>query len=268
MSAAGAGVAAVTPLADGLSATAIVVAVAAIAWVLITWLGRRYVRRVERQGTAEGTVAADERAKRINTVWTLLRLIIGIALAVSVVLVLLSIWGIPTAPLVAVGSVVGVAIGFGAQNVVRDIIAGLLIIGEGQYAIGDLVQLAGVTGKVDTIRLRTTVLRDTSGDLHHVPNGLIQVATNLTREYGQVVVDIVVPSEEDLDRVTALIVDEAGVFAADEEWSSRLLSDPEMLGVEELGSSSVTLRMTFKVEPNSRWRAARAVAQDQAALRP
>lgn len=250
--------AAITPLAEGLGATGVVIGVAVATWLVVTWVGHRFVDRVRTEGDREGTIAAAERTKRVNTVWTMLRRILSAVLVIAVVLILLSVWGIPTAPLIFLGSAFGVALGFGAQNVVRDVIAGLLIIGEGQYGIGDRVQIAGVTGNVETILLRTTVLRELDGNVHHVPNGLVQVATNLTRDYGQVVIDMTVPNEVDLERVTAVLEEEAAAFAADPEWEGRLLSSPEVLGLEELGSSSVKMRLVFKVEPNSRWPARRA----------
>jgi small conductance mechanosensitive channel len=247
----------VTPLREALAPTPVIVLVAVAGWFVVTWIGHRFVQRVRRQADRDGSIAANERARRIGTVWTMLRNIFTAVLAVSVILVLLTIWGIPTTPLIAIGSALGVAVGFGAQGFVRDVIAGLLIIGEGQYAIGDRVQIAGVTGVVETIKLRTTILREIDGNVHHVPNGLVLVATNLTRDYGQVIIDMAISNETDLARATALLEDEARLFAEDPDWGPVVLAAPEMLGVEELGSSSVKLRLALKVEPNSKWDARR-----------
>jgi small conductance mechanosensitive channel len=247
----------VTPLREALAPTLVIVLVAVAGWFVVTWIGHRFVQRVRRQADRDGSIAANERARRIGTVWTMLRNIFTAVLTVSVILVLLTIWGIPTTPLIAIGSALGVAVGFGAQGFVRDVIAGLLIIGEGQYAIGDRVQIAGVTGVVETIKLRTTILREIDGNVHHVPNGLVLVATNLTRDYGQVIIDMAISNDTDLARATALLEDEARRFAEDPDWGPVVLSAPEMLGVEELGSSSVKLRLALKVEPNSRWDARR-----------
>jgi small conductance mechanosensitive channel len=247
----------VTPLREALAPTLVIVLVAVAGWFVVTWIGHRFVQRVRRQADRDGSIAANERARRIGTVWTMLRNIFTAVLTVSVILVLLTIWGIPTTPLIAIGSALGVAVGFGAQGFVRDVIAGLLIIGEGQYAIGDRVQIAGVTGVVETIKLRTTILREIDGNVHHVPNGLVLVATNLTRDYGQVIIDMAISNETDLARATALLEDEARLFAEDPDWGPVVLAAPEMLGVEELGSSSVKLRLALKVEPNSKWDARR-----------
>jgi small conductance mechanosensitive channel len=247
----------VTPLREALAPTLVIVLVAVAGWFVVTWIGHRFVQRVRRQADRDGSIAANERARRIGTVWTMLRNIFTAVLTVSVILVLLTIWGIPTTPLIAIGSALGVAVGFGAQGFVRDVIAGLLIIGEGQYAIGDRVQIAGVTGVVETIKLRTTILREIDGNVHHVPNGLVLVATNLTRDYGQVIIDMAISNDTDLARATALLEDEARRFAEDPDWGPVVLAAPEMLGVEELGSSSVKLRLALKVEPNSKWDARR-----------
>ncbi len=247
----------VTPLKEALAPTIVIVLVAVASWLVVTWIGRRFVRRVRRQADIDGSIAANERARRIGTVGTMLRNVFTAVLTVAVILVLLTIWGIPTTPLIAIGSALGVAVGFGAQGFVRDVIAGLLIIGEGQYAIGDRVQIVGVTGRVETIKLRTTILREDDGNVHHVPNGLVQVATNLTRDYGQVIIDIAISHDTDLEQATALLQDEARQFSEDAEWGPLVLAAPEMLGVEELGSSSVKLRLALKVEPNSKWKARR-----------
>jgi small conductance mechanosensitive channel len=114
-----------------------------------------------------------------------------------------------------------------------------------------------VTGVVETIKLRTTILREIDGNVHHVPNGLVLVATNLTRDYGQVIIDMAISNDTDLARATALLEDEARRFAEDPDWGPVVLAAPEMLGVEELGSSSVKLRLALKVEPNSKWDARR-----------
>lgn len=252
-------IAALTPVGDGLQVTAIVVGVAAVSWLLLTRAGHRFVDRVDAQRQQEGTIAAGERAQRMRTLWTMLRTFILVVMTVSLVLVLLAVWGVPTGPLVAVGSVLGVAVGFGAQNFVRDVIAGVLIIAEGQYSIGDTIEVAGVSGEVEAIRLRTTVLRQQDGNVHHVPNGQIDVTTNLTRGYSRVVIDVEVAAATDLEHATTVLDEELASFADDPAWSSQLLSTPEVLGVEELGGSSLKLRVMFTVEPRSRLPARRAL---------
>ena len=132
---------------------------------------KRWVRRVEIRYGASDHLAERERAKRLNTLTDVSVLVVSIAVWVVAGLTVMAIWGVPMSPLLAVGATVGIAVGFGAQDVVRDLIAGFLILVEDQYAIGDVVSTAGVAGTVEEIRLRTTVLRDLEGYQHHVPNG-------------------------------------------------------------------------------------------------
>ena len=162
-------------------------------------------------------------------------------------------WGIPIAPLVAGASVVGIAIGFGAQDIVRDVIAGFMVLVEDQYAIGDVVAIGGVTGTVQDIGLRTTVLRGLDASMHHVPNGEVRVATNLTPDYSRVVIDIGIAYDSDVDAAIAVIADEAARFRADPDWTDAHVQDPEMLGVNALGHSLVVIRTLLSTDPEQRW---------------
>ncbi len=172
--------------------------------------------------------------------------------AVSIVTVL-GVWGVPLGPLIASMSVVGIAIGIGAQDLVKDVIAGMFVLVEDQYALGDVVQLAGVTGTVEEIRLRTTVLRDLDGSIHHVPNGEVRVATNLTYEYSRVVVDLSVAYEESVDRALEVIGEVAAGLAADPEWAPAVVDDPQVLGVDALDDSGVVIRVLITTDPDMRW---------------
>jgi small conductance mechanosensitive channel len=129
----------------------------------------------------------------------------------------------------------------------------MFVLAEDQYALGDVVQLAGVSGTVEEIRLRTTVLRDLDGSIHHVPNGEVRVATNLTYEFSRVVVDLSVAYEESVDRALEVISEVAERFASDPEWSSAVVEDPQVLGVDDLGDSGVVIRVLFATDPDMRW---------------
>ena len=136
-------------------------------------------------------------------------------------------------------------------------VAGFFVLLEDQYRIGDSVKLASTSGEVEEIRLRVTVLRDIHGNVHYVPNGEIRVATNMTRDYSQVVLDITVGFESDVDRIIAVLTDEMRTLAAYEEWEEAFLSDPEVLGVDRLRENGVVVRMSAKVRPEERWRVQR-----------
>jgi small-conductance mechanosensitive channel len=232
---------------DQIIRSGVVLAGVAVAWLLLTRAASHYLARVGRGDGIEET----ERRQRAKTLWTGIRRVILAILIVTVALTVMNIWEIPIGSFVAIGSAVGVAVGLGAQSVVKDIIAGFLILVENQFALGDVVKIAGVAGSVEQMRLRVTVLRDLDGYVHHIPNGAIGVASNYTSEFARVVVTVGVSYASDIDRVLAVFTDELGAIAA--EMSDRILEAPQVLGVEELGNSSILIRALMVVAPTERW---------------
>jgi len=228
-------------------------AVVLIGTVVLWWLFVRGVsRKVDGLGQG-GDIEAAERRQRAQTLWRAGRRAAAVVVVVIVLLTAMNIWAIPITAFVAVGSAIGVAVGFGAQSMVKDVIAGFFILAEDQFGIGDVVRIAGVTGSVVDMRLRITVLRDLDGNAHYVPNGEITVASNFTQSYAQVVIDVGVAYHENVDHALDVFGDELRRFAADADWSAFVLEDPVVLGVEELGDSSVTIRGYLKVAPDRRW---------------
>ena len=233
--------------------TVMIVLVAIVVWFLARWLIHRWSERLQRRLVSTGELGDRAKAQRLNTVGRTLSVVMFIVVAVVAIVTILGVWGVPLGPLIASLSVVGIAIGLGAQDLVKDVIAGMFVLIEDQYALGDVVQLAGVSGTVEEIRLRTTVLRDLDGSIHHVPNGEVRVATNLTHEYSRVVVDLSVAYEESVDRALEVIGEVAGGLAADPEWSSAVVDDPQVLGVDALDDSGVVIRVLFATDPDMRW---------------
>ncbi len=227
-----------------LAAIAVAIGVFLI-YLLIARLARGIVNRIAEKG--------GDSAARAETLWSMLRRVIQILFVAVGVLTVAVVVGIPITPLLAVGSAVGVAVGFGAQDLVRDIIAGFFILAEDQYHIGDVIRVAGVAGAVEDIRLRVTVLRDLDGYVHYVPNGQIAVTTNLTQQFSQVVIDVGIAYRVDVDSALAVFGDELRRFAADPEWSDRITEEPQILGVDALGDSAVVLRGVLKVGADDRW---------------
>jgi small conductance mechanosensitive channel len=214
---------------------------------------KQWERKIDRElGTSEDA-SERERGQRLATISDVLRVFISIVVIAVVVLTIMGVWGIPMTPLIAIGSTIGIAVGLGAQDVVRDVIAGFLILVEDQYSIGDTVTVAGVSGTVESIMLRTTVLRDLDGNRHFVPNGQIKVASNLTSEFSRLVLDIPVSYETDVDPAMEVIMDEATTFAYSPQWRDRFLEPPEMLGVNKLGDSAVDIRILMTLTSESRW---------------
>lgn len=232
-------------LVQSLIGTGIAIAVAAILYWLSVRFGRRVLARVEQRGP--------ETAERANTLWIMARRLILIAVIVTTALALLQIWGVGLAPFLAVGTAVAAAIGFGAQDLVKDLIAGFFILIEDQFRVGDVVNIAGATGTVQDIQLRVTVLRDLEGNVHFVPNGQIKVSTNYTSLFAQPVIDIGVAYDTDVDRALEIMQDELEGLIADPEWSEMIKGELEVFGVQELAESQITLRMRLTTTAKDRW---------------
>lgn len=235
-------------LQDRLIETAIVIGLLIVLYLVLLFVWRRMMARFEKDGVL------DARERRYLTLSAFVRRILVIGLLVLAVISLLTIWGVNPTALLAVGGAVGIGLGFGAQNLVRDVIAGFLILAEDQYRIGDVIDVAGVSGEVEDINIRLTILRDSEGNVHYVPNGLIGVASNRTQEYADVRVDVGVGYREDIDRVLAVVKDELHRFAADEAWKAFVMEEPKVQGVQELGDSAVIIRSLVRVEAPERFR--------------
>ena len=157
------------------------------------------------------------------------------------------------APILAGFGVVGIAIGFGAQSLVKDIVTGIFIILENQYRVGDWVKIADIDGLVEDINLRRTVLRDFSGTVHVVPNGEIRVASNYTKELARVNMNVSVAYSEDIDHVISVINRVGKELAEDPEWAPSILTPPQALGVDKLGDSGIEIKILGETKPMRPW---------------
>jgi small-conductance mechanosensitive channel len=224
-------------------------------WIL-AWLGLRIVRltasRIETSVDDGDESITTLREKRGRTISQLLRSV-GRAVIVTIAVLLTFNIFINIAPILAGAGILGLAISFGAQSLVRDVIAGFFFLVENQFAVGDIIEAAGKGGAVEKMTLRVVVLRDLDGSLHVIPNGEIKVVSNKTRGWSRAVVDISVPHTEDLDRALAIVQDEAARFSADPGWSVQLDGPVEVLGVESISDNSVALRTLLKTQPGSQW---------------
>lgn len=152
-------------------------------------------------------------------------------------------------PLLAGAGVLGVAVGFGAQTLVRDLISGLFILAEDQFSVGDSIEIDGQAATVEAISVRATTLRDFNGFLHFVPNGEIRAVINRSRGWNRIAADVTVAADQDLDRALAVCRDVAQEFNAESTWSARLLEPVEVLGVESLSGEGAQLRMVVRARP-------------------
>jgi moderate conductance mechanosensitive channel len=198
-----------------------------------------------------------EREKRARTLAGLLRTLGTTLVVILAVMMGLREIGLDITPLLAGAGVVGLAIGFGAQSLIKDVIAGFFILLEDQFHVGDVIQAAGVSGQVENISLRLTIVRDLQGRVHFIPNGEIRVASNLTKEWSQAVLEFGVGYAEDVDRVIGILTEVGETLAGDETYGKLILETPQVLGVEALTESQVTIRMLAKTLPLKQWDVAR-----------
>jgi small-conductance mechanosensitive channel len=226
-------------------ATLATIVVALIVYWITAAAGRRYVTRMAAKG--------QDRGARAETLWTVLRRVLQLAIVFVVILFIFSIWGWSIAPFIGLGTVLGAAIGFGAQDVVKDFLYGFFMLMEDQFHVGDTITIAGTTGTVEDIQLRVTMLRDLEGNQHFVPNGQITVTSNYTSKYAQPVIDVGIAYEADVDRALEIFEDELKQMSADPKFDGLIIDDPEILGVNELGDSAVVLRGRLTTDADQRW---------------
>ena len=172
-------------------------------------------------------------------------------------LLILDDLGVNLAPLLAGAGIAGVAIGFGAQSLVKDFISGLFILVEDQYGVGDVVSVNDATGTVEDVNLRVTRLRGMDGTVFFVPNGEIRKVGNSSMEWSRTLIDVTVSADADLSSVQAAIADEAGQFAGDPQDRDKVLEAPQVWGVQSMTSEGLTIRLTVKTGPREQWAVAR-----------
>jgi small conductance mechanosensitive channel len=176
---------------------------------------------------------------------------VGLGIIVGVaVLTALPEFGFNVSPVEAAAAVASLALGFGAQNLVKDLINGFFIVFEDQFVIGDLIQTNGETGRVEHLTLRRTVLRNVAGAMVTIPNGLVGPVANLSRDWSQVFVDVTVPSEEMVGRALTALEKIAGDFRDDADWSPALVDGPRVLGIEALSLDGTAIRLQVRTVLN------------------
>ena len=180
-------------------------------------------------------------------------------IATITTLTLLSLVGKDITPLLASAGIVGIAIGFGAQNLIKDWLGGFFILLENQYSVDDVIKVGEYSGVVESLNLRKTVLRNVEGGAIVIPNGEIRVVTNLTKEWSRAVLDVGISYDEDVDRAIEVLKRAGEEIATDEAVGKLVVGQPEVLGVEALGDYQVTLRMLVKTLPLQQWTVARAL---------
>ena len=224
--------------------------------VVFTFVSRRWVRRYRRRAKAGGDDAEGRRRRRVATVVGLFSGVVVVVVWLVFLLTLLRDLGVDITPLIASAGIAGIALGFGAQALVRDTISGLFIFLEGQFDVGDIVDLttsAGtVSGTVETLNLRTTAVRQYDGSLSTVPNGLIEVTNNRTRGWGRAVVDVRVALDEDPDRVRDSLEELFGEIQEQPPLGEWLRQPPQVLGVTQVTDTAQVIRVAAETMPSHR----------------
>jgi small conductance mechanosensitive channel len=262
-----------------------VIAIFVAAWIL-AHLARRYLGRVVARVVAPDKALAARHIQKLGDRATALvaepigiteddprrqarlhsiSLVVGSTASVIIwtiaVITALGETGVNLGPLIAGAGIAGVALGFGAQSLVKDCIAGLFMMLEDQYGVGDVVDLDEATGVVEKISLRTTVLRGVDGTVWHVPNGYVTRVGNRSQLWSVALVDVSVAYDCDLAAARQVIIDCATELVATEEWSDAVIEPPQVLGVEALAADGITIRVTIKVQPGAQWALQRALRE-------
>ncbi len=230
----------------------LIVGVAVVAWEIIGALIERYLTATDAEGNSV------TRSQRARTLLPLLRNVFTVVLTVVVTMTVLSEIGLNIAPLLAGAGVVGLAVGFGAQTLVKDVITGVFILLEDSISAGDVIEVAGHSGVVESVTIRTIRLRDVSGTIHTVPFSDVSSIKNMTRDFSYAFMEIGVGYREDIDAVIAVIEELGAELCADPEFAGRILEDIQVQGLDRFDDSAVIVRARIKTKPLQQWGVRRA----------
>ena len=216
----------------------------------------RIVHRVVEFRAQISHMAKEDEIRRVNSILGILVGGLGVAIFAVATFMVLSEFNVNIGPLIASAGVVGIAIGFGAQSLIKDTLTGLFIVLEDQFNTGDIIKIADVEGQVEDFNMRRTVLRDLDGVVHIIPNGLIGTVSNFTREWARVNLNIAVDYGTDLDKAIAVINKVGNDLAADPVFGPMLISPPQVLRIENLADFGVEIKILGDTKPTKQWQVA------------
>jgi len=200
----------------------------------------------------------DERMKlRSKTICGIINSCIIVFISIISIMLILGELGINIAPILAGAGVLGLAVSFGAQNLVKDVITGFFILFEDQYGMGDIIKIDSHAGIVESMNLRTTILRDMSGNVHIIPNGEIKQVVVMTKLWARAVIDIQVFYKQDINKILDIITHEANTLFT--EWNDKIIEQPEILGINSIDPNGVTIRVLIKTKPAEQWSVEREI---------
>lgn len=218
---------------------------------LINRLGKKVIERTIREGVRDTTDEAT--AKRQKTLIRIFNGALSIIVWLVVIMTILPEFGINVGPILAGAGILGIALGFGAQYMIRDFLAGLFIIIENQYRVGDVVCLNSACGLVEDITIRKTILRDLDGTVHHVPNGEIKKASNLSKGFARVNLNIGISYKSDLEKVIKAVNKIGKELAEDPEWKNSIIKPPQFLRIDDFGDSAIVIKILGETKPLKQW---------------
>ncbi len=221
--------------------------------LILIRIGVHLIHRLEGLAEDDDATTTSEAEKRARTLGRIARQVVSVGVWCVAIMLIMGELGLNLGPVLAGAGIAGLAVGFGAQTLVKDIISGFFILFENQFRVNDVIETAGVSGLVEAINLRTTVLRDVQGRVHVIPNGSISVVSNLTREWSRALLDVGVAYKEDTDRCYEVLRGVGAAMETDPDYGPRLAGRFEYPGVESLGDSAVQLRVMVKTRPQEQW---------------
>jgi small conductance mechanosensitive channel len=232
-----------------------IIALRVVAFAVVEWIAGDVHARMIRifRVRIAGRLLDDEQVRRAETIGRVLRYLASVIVTLIAAVLILSELGVSVAPILGAAGVVGLAVGFGAQSLVKDYFTGFFLLLENQLTTGDVVRIADRSGLVEDVTLRFVRLRDYDGNVHFIPNNLITSVTNMSRGFAQAVIDVGVAYREDTDAVVETMREVGRGMRADEAFATRILADLEIAGVERWDDSAVILRCRFKVAPLEQW---------------
>lgn len=227
--------------------------------LILTFIAIKTATRLSKRFTAVVTKQKEdiEFQKRTQTLASIIRYALVVVIFIVAIMIVLKELGVEIGPILAAAGIVGLAIGFGAQSLVKDVISGFFILLEDQIRVGDVIQISGRGGIVERINLRTTTLRDLAGNVHYVPNGQIDVVTNMTKEYSRYVFDIGVAYREDVDEVIQVIKEVDEELRKDPAFKDDILEPLEVLGLDQFADSAIIIKARTTTKPIKQWGIAR-----------
>ncbi len=257
---------------DGIAGPIIEIALIVLLAVVVRRLLRRVVHRTAAQAKEGGSARMRQlapsllassaavrarKAQRIDAIEDVVNSILGVIVWLVALLMMLGSVSIDIGPLIAGAGILGVALGFGAQDLVKDFLSGLFMLAEDQFGIGDVIDAGEASGVVESISLRTVRVRDVTGTLWHIPNGEIRRVGNMSQDWARALLDIGVSYDADIDEAARIIKEVADGMAQDDEFKDDFLDEPEIWGVQNLGPDSVDIRVVIKTDPGDQWTVAR-----------